>query len=973
MRYPLSFAQQQLWDRSRVAPGDPAAHLARAWWLEGVLDPVALQRAVDVVVTRHPVLRSTFDGAEQVVDDAGRVVVDHVVAGAPEAEAVVAELAARPFDPARGPLLRSCLVEVAPDRWLFALVAHRLVLDEAALGVLLDELSAAYRRDAASLPELWMDYGDFAVWQRERLRGAELARQVDHWREPLRGASFGLALPTGGAAGTVTAVLDPVSDVAVLTGYAVVLSRYARQSDVVVGVVVDGRVRAELEPVVGPFADVVPVRLSVGGTFAELLDRVREATEDALAHDELPLAKLAEELGFDADLTARFDPRPSVAATVDLPGAVVSGRLPLPPSVEADVDLGVGRDGTLALRYRADAAFADRLLCSLVTVLEHAARAPGTPVAELPLGEGPLPVGAPPVELDVVAALRESTATVTDRAGAVPVPEVCDRAARLARVLVERGVGPGTRVGVCVGRGVGLLTALLGVWWAGGATVALEPDLPLRRLEVVARTAGLGLVVADDEHAGLAGSIAGDVAVVVPDEAAEPREPVPVPADAVAYTAFTSTPDGPAGVDVTRGALANLLAVLRRDLGLSAGDRFAAVTTTSFDLVLPELLLPAVCGADLVVVAADEAREAGRLRSLLARDAVTALHATPETWRLLVSGGGVPEGVRLRLGTGLSRELADSLTAPGVAVWRLYGHPETAVWAAAGTDGLVPVDGNRVRVLDERSVPVPVGAVGEVHVSGVGVARGGFATGDLGRWREDGSLELLGRTDRRVVVRGARVDCGEVEAVLLAHRAVRGAAVVGVPRDGGTALVAYVVPDPDARAGTDLPALLRPHLSAVLPEPGVPALVVVLPELPPTRAGLPEPDWGAARADLVPPRGPVEEEMARIWAELLRTTEPIGVHDNLFALGAGSLTAIRFASRVADTYGVNLPVHLLVATPTIAAFAGIVSAELGQAPAEDPADDPADELGEMSDEELDDLLRAVLAARDRRRSTRGDG
>jgi amino acid adenylation domain-containing protein len=587
------------------------------------------------------------------------------------------------------------------------------------------------------------------------------------------------------------------------------------------------------------------------------------------------------------------------------------------------------------------------------------------------------------------------------------MPTVCDQAARLAQTLTEHEVRPDTRVGVCVGRGIGMLTALLGVWWAGGAIVPLDPECPLPRLETMARDAGLRLVVADDDHATLAGSLGGDLVVITPglpdhhETGAEPLDPVAVPADALAYTVFTSGPGGPTGVDITRRALANVLAVGQRDLGLGPGDRFVAATTDAFDLTLLELLLPLVCGASLVIAAAEDAREGSRLRSLIERNAATALHATPHIWRLLRRGGDVPVSLRLRLCSGdrLPPDLAASLTAPDAVLWSFYGHSETTMWTAADvvTTGEGPVvigpaiDHTRMYVLDDGAVPVPVGVVGEVHVAGVGVARGYlghmstafrpdpwatepgarmYATGDLGRWREDGGLELVGRTDRRVIIRGVRVDCREVEAALLAHQAIRDAAVVGAPRAGETALVAYVVSaaDGSARSATELLALIRPHLRATLPEPMVPTLIA-LPELPLTRDGqvdraaLPAPEWAVT---LALPRDPVEAAMVRIWADLLGTTEPIGVHDNLFGLGSGSLGVVRFAAWVADTYGVYLAISCITATPTIAALAEIVSADLNSAHITGIAGGAG--LSALSDEELDDLLGALFAARDRRRA-----
>ncbi|WP_367128724.1 aminotransferase class I/II-fold pyridoxal phosphate-dependent enzyme [Saccharothrix sp. HUAS TT1] len=386
MRYPLSFAQERAWSLG------PAANLSRAAWLDGPVDPVALRGAMDVVAARHAALRTGFAVVagvpEQVVSDVGSVPVDHVVVrDVEQAESVIAELAARPFDLERAPLLRAVLVEVGGDGWLVALVAHRLVADDAALAILLADLSTAHRTGVTALPPPWLDYGDYAVWQRERLSGEELERLLDHWRDVARDAPKPLALPTGhpverlaltidGASARWSADVGPAT--ACLAACAVVLARWARQDDVVIGVPVGGRVRVELEPIAGPFADVAPVRVSTAGepTFGELLVRVRDATAHALSHDEVPLRLLADELGIDLPDAVRFAfPPPG-------PPAARNGVV-LPPTAEADLELHAGEDGVLTLVHRTDAAFADWLLKSVVSVLEHAT--PGTPVAELPV------------------------------------------------------------------------------------------------------------------------------------------------------------------------------------------------------------------------------------------------------------------------------------------------------------------------------------------------------------------------------------------------------------------------------------------------------------------------------------------------------------------------------------------------------------------------------------------------------------
>jgi hypothetical protein len=411
VRYPLSFAQA-------FALSLPTA-LSHATWLDGPVDPVALQRAMDVVAARHSTLRTHVTASgEQVVSESGRVVVEHVVlpGDVERAESIAAELAERPFDLSREPLVRAAVIEVGADRWLFALVAHRVVADGSALAMLLADLSTAYCGGSSTLPRSWMDCGDYAVWQREWLRGEELARQLEPWREVLRDVPGPLRPPAGHRAASLTAVVDPAAvrrlaavaeevdatlSTVFLAGYAVVLSRYAGRTDVVIGVPVSGRIRVELESIAGPFADVVPIRVSLAGepTFADLLVRVRDAAAQALSHNEVPLTVLAEGLGVDLSDAVRFTFPPPARPALDLPGVTVRSQVVLTAVAEADLDLRADENGALTLEHRTDPRFADWLLPSVVAVLEHATA--DSAVSDLPV----------PVPEDTWSAATEPLAT----------------------------------------------------------------------------------------------------------------------------------------------------------------------------------------------------------------------------------------------------------------------------------------------------------------------------------------------------------------------------------------------------------------------------------------------------------------------------------------------------------------------------------------------------------------------------------
>ena len=1089
MRFPVSFAQQRLWFLDQLEPGVPTYNMPYAMWLDGPLDSGALQRALDAMVARHAVLRTSivaFDGVpEQVVADTGTVPIEHIelprwLDGGErtrQAESIAADRARQPFDLAAGPLIRATLIGAGPGRHLFVLVMHHIISDGVSMEILIGELSAVYRAETAgvpaSLPPLWMEYGDYAVWQHDRMRGEELDRQLGYWREQLRGAPQVLTLPgdrprpaeqsSRGAVAEITVDAETTQRLAAvahdanatmfmvfLTGFVAVLSRYARETDIVIGTQVAGRTHTELDPIVGMFTNTVPLRMSLAGdpTFAGLLGRVRDTTLDAMLHQQLPFEKLVEEFAPDRTLAhwpliqVEFVYGSLTPPSLDLPGitsrcrALLTGTAKLDVTIYADprddqttqlameystgpVRPAVGRP-VPALHGAPARARGERSRHSGgrpadavgdgARRADHRAQPPGRPGSP-PDGRRAAGRPAPAPGIDIPRhrprrdrsderGLRSRRPDRPDSRRPRRRPGHAGRALRRAR---HRHAGRAARRVVGRRRSTcrWIRVSRRRGWPRWPAAPACGSSSPTPRTAISpSRWPRVPTVICADDPATTAGS---------------PLAPVPLPPDALAYVIFTSGSTGqPKGVAIEHRGVANQLASFRRLLELGGDDRFVAVTTLSFDPHIIELLLPALCGADIVIGTADEAREPDRLRSLIERTGATALQATPQTWRLLVSAGGVPAGVRLRIcgGEKLPPDLADQLMAPGVSLWNVYGPTETTVWAtasvvtrAADSAGIgPPIDHTRVYVLDERMMPVPVGVVGEVCLAGRGVGRGYhgrprltarsflpdpwsdergarmYRTGDLGRWREGAGLELIGRNDHQVKIRGFRIECGEIEAVLRAHRDVRQAAVVAAERAGELALVAYIVPrrgSTAAQPGTDLLEELRPHLRAALPDYMVPALVVALPALPLTptakvdRAALPAPQWGASpsAAGRVQPRNPVEATLAAIWSDLLATEEPVGVHDNLFALGGHSLTATRFVARVADTYGVNLPVHHVFAGPTIAELAEVVSADPHFGAAADSSRHA--ELDALSDDDLDELLRAALAQRNRRRASAG--
>ncbi|WP_051753059.1 non-ribosomal peptide synthetase [Streptosporangium amethystogenes] len=554
---------------------------------------------------------------------------------------------------------------------------------------------------------------------------------------------------------------------------------------------------------------------------------------------------------------------------------------------------------------------------------------------------------------------------VSGQGGELTYRELHRRVDDLAAVLREWGVGPEVPVGLCMERTTGMVVALLAVWAAGGAYVPLDPAFPEDRLRLMRQDAGIGLVLtqAGVDRRLLAG--VPRILVLAPDGTAPTvRRGAPRgPRGDLAYVMYTSGSTGrPKGVEVPRRAVQNLLGSFAERLKLTPEDRWLAVTTLSFDISVLELLLPLACGARVVVASAGQAADGQRLRALAVAERITALQATPATWRILLEAGGVPETIRTRLcgGEALPRDLADALLAPGTSLWNVYGPTETTVWSTAGIVAPAParivlgepISETSLYLLGDDGLPVADGEAGELHIGGAGVARGYrgmpaltaarflpdpfaagsgtrmYATGDLVRRTPDGRLEYLGRADSQVKVRGFRIELEEIETVLRSVEWVRQAAVGVHPGpDGLPTLVAYLAAAEGAVPEGAWEAL-RTRLRASLPEYMVPARLVTLDALPLTpngkldRAALPAPDraW-ASTAPYRAPSSSVEDELAAMWEEVLGIERPVGVDDDFFELGGHSLTAAQIIARVQSRFGVAVPLVALFEHPTVAGLA----------------------------------------------------
>ena len=797
---PLSFAQERLWFLEQLDPGSAVYNVPRVFRLEGELSPGAFAAALSGIVRRHEAVRTTFalvDGSPvQRVAPATPVPVPLVdLSGLPgpvreaETRRLAVEEAGRPFDLGRGPLLRAFLLEQAREDHVAFVTMHHLASDGWSVGVLVRELAALYGAFAVGrpspLPELPLQYADFALWQRERLRGEGLAAELAWWKDRLDGAPEALEIPADRPRPAVRSLRGSDLPVALgeaasrglgglvrrrgatlfmglLAGFEALLGRYTGQEDLLVGSPVANRNRAEVEGLIGFFVNTLVLRADASGdpSFALFLDRVREQALAAYDHQDLPFEKLVEELRPERSLSRP----PLVQVTLALqnapvpPPALPGLRLtPLPGrSRTAKFDLSfffeeAGEGVSGLIEYSTDlfeAATVARLAGHLNVLLAAAAAAPESRLSELPIlseaerrqvaawagAAAPPPGNTALYELFEAQAARapEAPAVIADEE-LLTYRELERRANRLARHLRRMGVGPESRVGVALPRSVEMVVAVLGIQKAGGAYVPVDPEAPPERRARILEDARVEALV--------------DRELLDRDRiAAENPEPLPRGSGrgaALAYLIYTSGSTGsPKGVMVPHEAAVNHMLWMQAEYPLGPADRVLFKTPLGFDAAVWELWSPLAAGAALVLARPGGQRDPEYLAGVAADRGVTVIQVVPSLLAALLDGDRLARCVALRRvfcgGEALSTELLERFFASPLAaraeLINLYGPTETTIqvtsWRCGpGQDGRGaplgrPIDNASVHVLDQHLHPCPEGVPGEICVGGAPVSRG---------------------------------------------------------------------------------------------------------------------------------------------------------------------------------------------------------------------------------------------------------
>ncbi|RKG80214.1 amino acid adenylation domain-containing protein, partial [Corallococcus sp. CA049B] len=756
---PLSFAQQRLWLLDQLQPGDASYNIPTALQLSGHLDVEALRRAFEALVQRHEALRTTFhehqDQPIQIIHAASGWTLPLVdLSSRPEAQRqeearrLANEEARRPFDLARGPLLRSTLVRLGGDSHLLLLTMHHIISDGWSMGILVREMAAFYEAmstgSTPALAPLPVQYADFATRQRDWLQGEILEAQLRYWKQQLSGAPAALELPTDRPRPPVQSRRGATVEVRIpenvsralkalaqregatpfmtlLAAFQVLLSRYSAQDDVSVGTPIAGRTQAETEGLIGFFVNTLVLRaqLNPRATFRELLAQVRGTTFAAFEHQHVPFEKLVEAVQPARDLSrsplfqAMFVLQNTPNEALRLPGLAFQA-LPLEAhSAKFDLSLALqevqaGLVGTLEYATDLfDAVTVQRMAGHFGVLLEAIASKPDTRLGDLPLltdserqqllvewnPEAALTIREPSIPAMVEAQVRrtpDALAVITPERQ-LTYREVDAKANQLANRLRGLGVGPEVRVGLCVERTEDLVIGALGILKAGGAYVPLDPSYPRERLGWLLEDAQGPALVA---HSHLLQALPETTAtpVCLDSDAELAKQPTTAPVVDIhpghlAYLIYTSGSTGrPKGVAISHGNAVSFLHWALETFTPAELKGTLAATSLNFDLSVFELFAPLSSGGAVVV-----ARNALHLAELPTASHVTLVNTVPSAMAQLLRLGAVPPSVRVinLAGEALPETLAKQVySVPTVQkLFNLYGPSEDTTYSTASLVG----------------------------------------------------------------------------------------------------------------------------------------------------------------------------------------------------------------------------------------------------------------------------------------------
>lgn len=1042
LQYSLTGAQTGIWFAQQLDPDNPIYNTAEYIEINGPINIALFEEALRHVIKEAESLHVRFgenmDGPWQMINPSPDVqlhVID--VSSEPDPEKTAlnwmkADLA-KPVDLGYDPLFNEALFIAGPDRFFWYQRIHHIAIDGFGFSLIAQRVASTYTALIKGQTAKGRSFGSLQAILEEDTdyRGSEqYEKDRQFWLDRFADAPEVVSLAdraprTSNSFLRHTAYLPP-SDVnalkeaaryfsgswheVMIAVSAVYVHRMTGSEDVVLGLPMMGRIGSASLNVPAMVMNLLPLRLTVSSSmsFSELIQQISREIRSIRRHHKYRHEELRRDLKLIGENHRLFGPQINLMPFdygLDFAGARgTTHNLSAGPVDDLSINVYDRTDGS-GLRIDVDANPEVYSESDIKLHQQRILQLLQTASAGEDMLIGQMELLLPEEKEKVISkwnetAKSEKLVSLQDmfEKQAVLTPErialMCDdiqvnyrklneEANRLARLLIEKGIGPEQFVALALPRSPEMVASMLGVLKTGAAYLPLDPEFPADRISYMLEDAKPSCIITTEE---IAASLPDNLAVpeLVLDQAVtqeiikrySPENPdVSVSLDHPAYIIYTSGSTGrPKGVVVTQKSLSNFLLSMQEAFSLGEEDRLLAVTTVAFDISALELYLPLISGAQIVIAKKETIREPQALAQMIENFDINIMQATPTLWHALVTSE--PEKLRgLRVlvgGEALPSGLLQALQDLHCSVTNLYGPTETTIWSAAafleeGLQGVPPIGkpiwNTQVYVLDNGLQPVPPGVVGELYIAGTGLARGYFhrpdltaerfvadpygppgtrmyRTGDQARWRADGSLDYIGRADHQIKIRGFRIELGEIDAVLANHPHIEQAAVV-VREDqpGDKRLAAYVVAD----AAIDT-AELRRYMGASLPDYMVPAAFVEMDELPLTpngkldRKALPAPDFSTSVSDRAP-RTPQEEILCDLFAEVLGLAR-VGIDDSFFELGGHSLLAARLMSRIREVMGAELGIAKLFDEPTVAGLAAHLDLAQSARPALQRAERP---------------------------------
>ncbi|BAV98003.1 non-ribosomal peptide synthetase [Lysobacter enzymogenes] len=1005
----LSEGQQGLWMLQSAQPRSYAYNIPICLGLSGPLDLQALQAACIETLRAHPALAAAVverDGRPQRRSVAAEAlpfaVHDARALSEPDLHEAMSARLREPFALDRGPFMRADLYARGKDSWTLLIVVHHIAFDGGSVDAFMQTLCAAYERaaggttqtDAAATAPA-AGFAEFVRWERDYVASAAGEAALDYWLRTLDGAqpALGPGNPAPRRPRTVRHALDADTGRAVaaacarlritpaafyLSLYQDLLAAQCGRDDIAVGMAVERRPRADFDTTVGCFVNLVVVRAAPDPQ-AKPAQRLRDTHArlgQALSHADYPFQRVARERRrrgagqgepFDTVFeykSRRFFALPALARAwagvrfEPLEGLYQEGEYPLAFKV-AERELGP------VLYFDHDAGRVDEATAQ--RWLQRLADSVRSTVAALSAADEPTPWRALHHTIQAQARRDPAAPAVVDADGSLSYGELDARSDAIAAQLRHAGVGADAVVAVLLERSAQALCALLAVWKAGAAWLALDPELPAERLRFMLEDAG---AVATITREGLRERLPDTDSLALERIAAAAQFDAPaIDPGQLAYVIYTSGSTGtPKGVALTHAGLANLARVQAAAFDVRAGERVLQFAPWTFDASVWEIAMALSAGATLYLAPNGSLQRSGRLAGLMQEHAIAVATLPPSALTLLES----VELPQLRTLIVAGEECAPALAQRWMRKCRFvnaYGPSETTVCATfrpcaaddAFAAGSVPIGraiaGAAAYALDPDSLrPVATGEVGELFVSGVALARGYlgragltaerfladpygapgarmYRTGDRVRLLADGELQFVGRADAQVKIRGSRVELGEVEAAAQAHRDVAQCAVALLPERNQ--LAAFVVAADGCAADAQA---LRRHLAARLPDYMVPTRIEFLAQLPTNRNG--KVDRHALVATLSAPHPKeqpamlrerdIEAAVAAIVGEVLRLRE-VPPEQGFFEIGGDSILAVGVARRIGEAYGIAFEATDLLDLGSVRRIAAHIAASAARA------------------------------------------